>query len=114
MRKIFILFILLASCEKHNASKEENNVTIDSTFSNNIERMDSLLVKTEGLEDNIKKVVHQKDIFKKENYSLKEEIAITKDCLVVANKKINKIPKKRSFFDKVLGVKKDSTTDTIK
>jgi FtsZ-binding cell division protein ZapB len=121
MRKIFILFILLVvSCNKPNTiKKEEAVVAIDSVFSNDIEKMDSLLVKTEGLEDDVKQVVHQKDVFKAENSNLKtensnlkEEIAITKDCLVVANKKINeyKMPKKRSFFDKVLGANKDSIT----
>jgi uncharacterized protein YdcH (DUF465 family) len=127
MRKIFILFVLLvASCNKHNVTEKEGDVVvIDSLFSNDIEKMDSLLVKTEGLEDDVKQVVHQKDVFKTENSNLKtenldlkEEIAVTKDCLVVANKKINeyKLPKKRSFFDKVLGKNKDSITvkDTIK
>lgn len=121
MRKIFILFILLVvSCNKPNVTKkEEAVVTIDSIFSNDIEKMESLLIKTEGLEDDVKLVVYQKDVFKSENSNLKtensnlkEEIAITKDCLVVANKKINeyKMPKKRSFFDKVLGANKDSIT----
>jgi len=126
MRKIFILFILLVvSCNKPNVTKKEEAVTIDSIFSNDIEKMESLLIKTEGLEDDVKLVVHQKDVFKSENSNLKtensnlkEEIAITKDCLSVANKKINeyKVPKKRSFFDKVLGSNKDSITvkDTIK
>jgi hypothetical protein len=127
MRKIFILLILLVvSCNKPNVTKkEEAVVTIDTIFSNDIEKMDSLLVKTEGLEDDVKLVINQKDVFKTENSNLKtensnlkEEIAITKDCLVVANKKINeyKLPKKRSFFDKMLGKNKDSITvkDTIK
>jgi regulator of replication initiation timing len=125
MRNIFILFILLVvSCNKPNVTKKEEAVTIDSIFSNNVENMDSLLVKTEGLEDNVEQVVNYKDILraensdlKTENSNLKEEITITKDCLVVANKKINeyKMPKKRSFFDKVLGANKDSITvkDTI-
>jgi regulator of replication initiation timing len=125
MRNIFILFILLVvSCNKPNVIKKEEAVTIDSIFSNDIEKMDSLLVKTEGLEDNVEQVVNYKDILKvensnlkTENSNLKEEITITKDCLVVANKKINeyKMPKKRSFFDKVLGANKDSITvkDTI-
>jgi hypothetical protein len=127
MRKIFILFILLAvACNKSTVTeKNKDVVTIDSLFSNDMEKMNSLLVKTEGLEDDVKKVVYQKDVFKSENSNLKtensnlkEEIAITKDCLIVANKKINeyKLPKKRSFFDKVLGKNKDSITvkDTIK
>jgi hypothetical protein len=127
MRKIFILFILLAvACNKSTVTeKNKDVVTMDSLFSNDIEKMNSLLVKTEGLEDDVKKVVYQKDVFKSENSNLKtensnlkEEIAITKDCLIVANKKINeyKLPKKRSFFDKVLGKNKDSITvkDTIK
>jgi FtsZ-binding cell division protein ZapB len=87
--------------------------------------MDSLLIKTEGLEDNVEQVVNYKDILrvensdlKNENFNLKEEIATTKDCLVIANKKINeyKVPKKRSLFDKVIGANKDSITviDTIK
>ena len=127
MRKIFILFILLAvACNKSAITeKNEDVVTMDSLFSNDMEKMNSLLVKTEGLEDDVKKVVYQKDVFKSENSNLKtensnlkEEIAITKDCLIVANKKINeyKLPKKRSFFDKVLGKNKDSITvkDTIK
>jgi hypothetical protein len=127
MRKIFVLFILLAvACNKSTVTeKNKDVVTMDSLFSNDIEKMNSLLVKTEGLEDDVKKVVYQKDVFKSENSNLKtensnlkEEIAITKDCLIVANKKINeyKLPKKRSFFDKVLGKNKDSITvkDTIK
>jgi regulator of replication initiation timing len=98
---------------------------MDTIFSNNVENMDSLLIQTEGLEDNVEQVVNYKDILraensdlKTENSNLKEEIATTKDCLVVANKKIKeyKTPKKRSFFDKVLGANKDSITviDTIK
>ena len=125
MRKIFIIFIiLLVSCSKSNVAKKEEVVVIDTIFSNNVENMDSLLVKTEGLEDNVEQVVNYKDILraensdlKTENSNLKEEITITKDCLVVANKKINeyKMPKKRSFFDKVLGSNKDSiiVKDTI-
>ena len=125
MRKIFIIFIvLLVSCSKSNVSKKEV-VLMDTIFSNNVENMDSLLIQTEGLEDNVEQVVNYKDILraensdlKTENSNLKEEIATTKDCLVVANKKIKeyKTPKKRSFFDKVLGANKDSITviDTIK
>jgi len=125
MRKIFIIFIaLLVSCSKSNVTKKED-VAIDFIFSNNIENMDSLLVKTEGLEDNVEQVVNYKDILKvensnlkTENSNLKEEITIAKDCLQVANNKIKeyKTPKKRSFFDKVLGTNKDSITviDTIK
>jgi regulator of replication initiation timing len=112
------------SCSKSNVAKKEEVVVIDTIFSNNVENMDSLLVKTEGLEDNVEQVVNYKDILraensdlKTENSNLKEEITITKDCLVVANKKINeyKMPKKRSFFDKVLGSNKDSiiVKDTI-
>jgi hypothetical protein len=126
MRNIFIFLILLVvSCNKSNKTKkEEVFIEIDSIFSNDIEKIEGLLIKTEGLEDNVKQVVYQKNVFKSENSNLKsensnlkEEIAITKDCLQVANEKIKeyKYPKKRSFFDKVLGTNKDSITvkDTI-
>jgi regulator of replication initiation timing len=126
MRNIFIFLILLVvSCNKPNKTKkEEVFIEIDSIFSNDIEKIEGLLIKTEGLEDNVKQVVYQKNVFKSENSNLKiensnlkEEIAITKDCLQVANEKIKeyKYPKKRSFFDKVLGTNKDSITvkDTI-
>jgi phosphoglycerate-specific signal transduction histidine kinase len=125
MEKIFIIFVvLLVSCSKSRVTKKEV-VAIDTIFSNNVENMDSLLIKTEGLEDNVEQVVNYKDILrvensdlKNENFNLKEEIATTKDCLVIANKKINeyKVPKKRSLFDKVIGANKDSITviDTIK
>ena len=79
----------------------------------------------DGFKISVDEVIYEKQTFKNDNTKLKKELVLVKDelvmvkdCLEVANEKIKeyKMPKKRSFFDKVLGTNKDSITviDTIK
>lgn len=119
-----VLSVLFLSC---NDKKEVQKITEpDDLFTpENVTKIDSLLVSTEGLEIAVEEVIYEKQAFKNDNTKLKKELVLVKDelvmvkdCLEVAKEKIReyKVPKKRSFFDKVLGTNKDSITviDTIK
>jgi regulator of replication initiation timing len=88
-------------------------------------KVDSLLEMVDGFKISVDEVIYEKQTLKVDNKKLnkelvlvKDELVAVKDCLVIANERIKeyKYPKKRSFFDKVLGTNKDSITviDTIK
>jgi regulator of replication initiation timing len=88
-------------------------------------KVDSLLEMVDGFKISVDEVIYEKQSLKIDNKKLnnelvlvKDELVAVKDCLIVANERIKeyKYPKKRSFFDKVLGKNKDSITvkDTIK
>jgi hypothetical protein len=121
---IVILSFLLLSCSD---KKEVQKITeSDNLFTpKNVDKIDSLLISTEGLEIAVEEVVYEKQTLKNDNTKLKKELVLVKDelitvkdCLQVAKEKIKnyKVPKKRTFFDKVLGTNKDSITiiDTIR
>lgn len=121
---IIVLSFLFISC---NDKKEVQRITeSESLFiPENVNKIDSLLVSTQGFEVAVEEVVQEKQTLKNDNTKLKKELVLVKDelttvkdSLQVAKEKIKnyKVPKKRTFFDKVLGTNKDSITiiDTIK
>lgn len=130
-KHIVILFAILFSCE----SKEESNSPVNQEVvieHKGTQKVDSLLEMVDEFKESVDNVVEKKKNLTKKLIIVNEELVLVndklitaenelvkvKDCLEVAKAKIKeyKVPKKRSFFDKVLGTKKDSitVTDTIK
>jgi AAA15 family ATPase/GTPase len=116
-------FLLLSCNDKEVVQKPiQQEVVLDYQ---DTEKVDSLLEMVDGFKISVDEVIYEKQTLKVDNKKLnkelvlvKDELVMVKDCLQVANDKIKeyKVPKKRSFFDKVLGKNKDSITviDTIK
>jgi AAA15 family ATPase/GTPase len=127
MKKYIIIlalsFLLLSCNDKEVVQKPiQEEVVLDYQ---DTEKVDSLLEMVDGFKISVDEVIYEKQTLKVDNKKLnkelvlvKDELVMVKDCLQVANEKIKeyKVPKKRSFFDKVLGKNKDSITviDTIK
>jgi septal ring factor EnvC (AmiA/AmiB activator) len=128
---IVILCALVFSCE----SKKESIVPFNEEVvleHKGTQKVDSLLEMVDEFKESVDNVVEKKKNLTKKLIIVNEELVLVndklitaenelvkvKDCLEVAKAKIKeyKVPKKRSFFDKVLGTKKDSitVTDTIK
>jgi len=121
---IVILSFLFISCNDKEAAQTsiQEEVVLDYQ---DPKKVDSLLEMVDGFKISVDEVIYEKQTLKVDNKKLnkelvlvKDELVMVKDCLQVANDKIKeyKFPKKRSFFDKVLGTNKDSITviDTIK
>jgi regulator of replication initiation timing len=116
-------FLLLSCNDKEVVQKPiQEEVVLDYQ---DTEKVDSLLEMVDGFKISVDEVIYEKQTLKVDNKKLnkelilvKDELVMVKDCLEVAKEKIKeyKVPKKRSFFDKVLGTNKDSITviDTIK
>lgn len=116
-------FLLLSCNDKEVLQKPiQEEVVLDYQ---DTEKVDSLLEMVDGFKISVDEVIHEKQTLKVDNKKLnkelvlvKDELLMVKDCLQVANEKIKeyKVPKKRTFFDKILGTNKDSITviDTIK
>lgn len=116
-------FLLLSCNDKEVVQKSiQEEVVLDYQ---DTEKVDSLLEMVDGFKISVDEVIYEKQTLKVDNKKLnkelilvKDELVMVKDCLEVAKEKIKeyKVPKKRSFFDKVLGTNKDSITviDTIK
>jgi regulator of replication initiation timing len=116
-------FLLLSCNDKEVVQKPiQEEVVLDYQ---DPKKVDSLLEMVDGFKISVDEVIYEKQTLKVDNKKLnkelvlvKDELIMVKDCLQVANEKIKeyKVPKKRSFFDKVLGTNKDSITviDTIK
>lgn len=116
-------FLLLSCNDKEVLQKPiQEEVVLDYQ---DTEKVDSLLEMVDGFKISVDEVIHEKQTLKVDNKKLnkelvlvKDELIMVKDCLQVANEKIKeyKVPKKRTFFDKILGTNKDSITviDTIK
>jgi regulator of replication initiation timing len=132
MRKYFILLACLAvvSCKQAEEACCPENPIQDSVMveSSNLILEDSTVIKiTETLkksanvEDNIKGIVENNVVLHKQNTNLTKELKTTKDSLAKVTFELKetklKLPKKRSFLQKMLGVAKDSIevikTDTI-
>jgi len=132
MRKYFILLACLAIVSCKQAEEEccpenpiqdsvmvesSNDVLEDST----VTKITQTLEKSANVEDNIKHIVKDNVVLHKQNTDLTKELKTTKDSLNKVTFELKetklKLPKKRSFFQKVLGVAKDSVevikTDTI-
>lgn len=121
---IIVLSFLFISCNNKEVAQTtiKEEVVLDNQ---DTKKVDSLLEMVDGFKISVDEVIYEKQSLKSDNKKLnnelvlvKEELVATKDCLIVANERIKeyKYPKKRSFFDKVLGKNKDSITvkDTIK
>jgi hypothetical protein len=121
---IVVLSFLFISCNDKEVAQTPIQEEVVLEYQDT-KKVDSLLEMVDGFKISVDEVVYEKQSLKIDNKKLnnelvlvKEELVATKDCLIVANERIKeyKYPKKRSFFDKVLGKNKDSITvkDTIK
>lgn len=127
MKKYIItlaLSFLLLSCNDKEVLQKPTQEEVVLDYQDP-KKVDSLLEMVDGFKISVDEVIYEKQTLKVDNKKLnkelvlvKDELTMVKDCLQVANEKIKeyKVPKKRSFFDKVLGTNKDSITviDTIK
>lgn len=140
MKKYFILLACLTVISCKNVQEEEccpENPLVDSVVVNSkdgsvedstVLRITESLEKSENIEENIKNVVKTSSKLTTEkvgllqvNSQLKTELKSTKDSLERVRYELKetklKLPKKRNFLQKVLGVAKDSIevikTDTI-
>jgi hypothetical protein len=111
---LFILVVLFSfSCDKKVENKKEEFVTVEDTITvSYADSVEKALLKTKNIDVEIKNKITEVKVLSKENKDLKVELQTTKDCLVVAKKEISnmkiKVPKKKSFFQKILGTKTDS------
>jgi hypothetical protein len=126
MKKYLLIFaVVLFSCSKKVEDKKNDLVVIeDSVFVNYADSVEVALVKTKDIDVEIKHKITEVKILKNENKELKVELKSTKDSLFSTQKRLEvlktstKVPKKKSFFQKLVGAKTDSVevekTDTIK
>lgn len=132
MRKYFILLacLVIVSCKQAEEECCPENPIQDSVMveSSNVILEDSTvtkitqtLEKSANVEDNIKCIVKDNVVLHKQNTDLTKELKTTKDSLDKVTFELKetklKLPKKRNFFQRVLGVAKDSIevikTDTV-
>lgn len=111
---LFAIVILLSlSCTNKVEEKKENFVLIEDTITvSYADSVEIALLKTKDIDIEIKKKITEVKILSKENNKLKVDLETTKDCLLVAKKEISnmkiKVPKKKTFLQKVFGTKTDS------
>lgn len=116
MKKYLLIFaVVLFSCSKKVEDKKNDLVVIeDSVFVNYADSVEVALVKTKDIDIEIKHKITEVKILKNENKELKVELKSTKDSLVSTQQKLEvlktsiKVPKKKSFFQKLVGAKTDS------
>ena len=132
MRKYFILLacLTIVSCKQAEETCCPENPIQDSVMveSSNIVAGDSAVVKitetlqkSENIEENIKCIVETNVTLHSQNTKLVKELKTTKDSLDKVTFELKetklKLPKKRNFLQRVLGVAKDSIevikTDTV-
>jgi hypothetical protein len=122
---LLVLLIIMFSCSKKTEDKKEDLVlSEDSVSVNYADSVEIALVKTKDIDVDIKQKIKQVEVLSSENNNLKVELKTTKDCLVSTQQRFeifktnSKIPKKRSFFQKLVGAKTDSVEiekiDTLK
>lgn len=124
MRKyLFIILVILSSCSKKQEDKKSNLVLVDDNFSvSYADSVEIALTKTKDIDVDIKQKIKQVEVLTFENKDLKVELKNTKDSLLSTQEKLNvyivKVPKKKSFFQRLIGSKTDSIevqkVDTIK
>lgn len=111
---LFILVVLFSfSCDKKVENKKEEFVVAEDTIKvSYADSVEIALLKTKDIDVEIKKKITEVKVLSKENNKLKVELETTKDCLLVAKKEISnmkiKVPKKKTFLQKVFGTKTDS------
>ena len=123
MRKYFILLACLAvvSCKQVEEECCPENPIQDSVIvaskdgpieDSAVVKITETLEKSENVEDNIKHIVEDRATLKVQNKKLSTELKTTKDSLAKVTFELKetklKLPKKRNFFQRVLGVAKDS------
>jgi hypothetical protein len=122
---LLVLLIIMFSCSKKTEDKKEDLVlSEDSVSVNYADSVEIALVKTKDIDVDIKQKIKQVEVLSSENNNLKIELKTTKDCLVSTQERFeifktnSKVPKKRSFFQKLVGAKADSVEiekiDTLK
>ena len=122
---LLVLLIILSSCSKKTEDKKDDLVlSEDSVSVNYADSVEIALVKTKDIDVDIKQKIKQVEVLSSENNNLKVELKTTKDCLVSTQERFeifktnSKVPKKRSFFQKLVGAKADSVEiekiDTLK
>jgi hypothetical protein len=112
---LFILLVVLSSCSKKTEDKKNDLVIVkDSVVVSYADSVEIKLLKTKDIDVSIKNKIQQVKSLKIENSDLKVELKTTKDCLTSTQKRFevfktnSKIPKKRSFFQRLVGAKTDS------
>ena len=126
MKKYLLIFaVVLFSCSKKVEDKKNDFVVIeDSLFVNYADSVEFALEKTKDIDVEIKNKITEVKVLSNENNELKVELKSTKDSLVSTQKRLDvlktsiKVPKKKTFFQKLVGAKTDSVDvekiDTIK
>ena len=112
---LLVLLIIMFSCSKKTEDKKEDLVlSEDSVSVNYADSVEIALIKTKDIDVDIKQKIKQVEVLSSENNNLKDELKTTKDCLVSTQERFeifktnSKVPKKRSFFQKLVGAKADS------
>jgi hypothetical protein len=111
---LFILIIVLFSCKKTEDKKNNLVIVEDSVVVSYADSVEIKLLKTKDIDVNIKNKIQQVKVLSSENNNLKVELKTTKDCLTSTQQRFEvfktsvKVPKKRSFFQKLVGAKADS------
>jgi septal ring factor EnvC (AmiA/AmiB activator) len=123
MRKYFILLacLVVMSCKKAEETCCPEGAVQDSVIvaskdepieDSAVVKITETLQKSENVEENIKGVVEDRATLKVQNKKLTTELKTTKDSLEKVKFELKetklKLPKKRNFLQKVLGVAKDS------
>lgn len=112
---LLILALVLFSCAKKLEDKKDNFVVVeDSVFVNYADSVEVALLKTKDIDVEIKHKIKQVLVLSEENKDLKVELKTTKDCLVSTQERLQilktniKVPKKKNFFQRLIGSKTDS------
>lgn len=126
MKKYLLVFVvILFSCSDKVEDKKNDLVVVeDSVKVNYADSVEKALLKTKDIDVEIKNKITEVKVLSSENKELKVELKSTKDSLVSTQQRLEvlktsiKVPKKKSFFQKLVGAKTDSVevekTDTIK
>jgi hypothetical protein len=122
---LFILLVVLSSCSKKIEDKKNDLIIIeDSAIVSYADSVEIKLLKTKDIDVHIKHKIQEVEVLNTENNTLKVELKTTKDSLTSTQKALEiiktniKVPKKKSFFQKLVGAKTDSIIvekiDTLK
>jgi hypothetical protein len=112
---LLILALVLFSCAKKVEDKKDDFIVVeDSVFVNYADSVEVALLKTKDIDVEIKHKIKQVLVLSEENKDLKVELKTTKDCLVSTQERLQilktniKVPKKKNFFQRLIGSKTDS------
>lgn len=125
MKKYLLVLLVLSSCSKKMEDKKNYfEVSQDTVSVNYADSVEIALTKTENIDVEIKQKINRLEVLNSENKHLKVELKTTKDCLSSTQEELKilrtnvKVPKKKNFIQRILGVKTDSIVvekvDTIK